>query len=387
MGDTLRINEICSTFRKACEEPFNPGLKAYKESGGKIIGVLYNQIPEELIFAAGMLPVRLRASDNATTELAASRFTQVNCSLVKHFYDAAARGRFDFIDGLVSSNACDHARKLEENWAAKLNPPYAYLLCFPKRQGDDLQTAHLAHEIAKLKASLEEHFGVQIGEDDLRSSIASCNETRRLQMRLYELRATRPNPPITGTQALAVAMAATCMPRAGYNELLRELVALCEDEPGVEGYRARVVVYGGEIDSFDLFEAIESQGALIVGDSIGGFGRRAADMQVAQDDDPIAALAYAYLQVRPSEPRLHGTRAQRWAYLERVASEARADGIVQVHIPVCDLWSYERMMFDVEVANKGLACLDLDTEYVFSTPGQTRTRVQAFVESITEGRA
>ena len=42
-------------------------------------------------------------------------------------------------------------------------------------------------------------------------------------------------------------------------------------------------------------------------------------------------------------------------------------------------------MFDVEVANKGFACLDLESEYIFTTPGQTRTRVQAFVEQITEG--
>ena len=42
-------------------------------------------------------------------------------------------------------------------------------------------------------------------------------------------------------------------------------------------------------------------------------------------------------------------------------------------------------MFDTEVERKGFACLDLDTEYIFTNAGQTRTRVQAFVETLTEG--
>ena len=379
-----RIEEICGIFRKNCDTMYNESLQAYKESGGKIIGTLYSQVPEELIFAAGMLPVRLRAQGSKGTERSAARFTQVNCSLVKHFYDEAAKGGFNFIDGLVATNACDHIRKLEENWADVLKPPFAYLACFPKVYGDELETEQLAGEYRKLAAALETAFGVEITEGSLREAIDLCNRTRSLKMALYELRKSA-NPPITGAQALAVNMASTCMPRKEYNELLAELIAACSDAPGVGDYPVRVVLYGGELDSFELVEVIESQGALVVSDSLGGFGRRGADMQVSTEGDLIFNLAEAYLHGRPTEPRLHGTRANRWEYLEKVASDAKADGFIQIHVPLCDHWSYERIMFDIEAANKGLACLDLESEYIFTTPGQTRTRVQAFVEQITEG--
>lgn len=384
MENDARIRELCDEFRALVEEPFNDSLKAYKEQGGRIIGTLYNQVPEEIILAAGMLPVRLRAQGSTGTEGAAGRFTQVNCSLVKHFYDSAVKGRFDFIDGLVATNACDHARKLEENWASELNTPYAYLICFPKRRGDDLQVAHLAQEYGNFKSDFERAFDVRITDEALREAIELMNGIRALQMRLAHLRA-RKNPPITGTQALIVNIAGTCMPKDEYRARLEELVTLAEEAEGVDDYKARVVIYGGELDSLEFMEAIESQGALIVGDSLGGFGRRSADMQVSTEGDLVHNLALAYLQGRPTEPRLHGTRADRWAYLEGVAEEVGADGYIQVHIPICDLWSYERIMFDTEVEKKGLACLDLDTEYIFSTPGQTRTRVQAFVEQLTEG--
>ena len=384
MEQQQRIEEICDFCESLCSTPFNEEIRAWKEDGGKVIGVLYNQVPEEIIHAAGALPVRLRAQQSTGTEGAAGRFTQVNCSLVKHFYDSAAKGQFDFIDGLVATNACDHARKLEENWASELKPPYARLICFPKRRGAELEVDKLAREYAAFRESLADELGLVATDEALAASVELFNEIRALQMRLADLRG-RENPPISGRQALAVAMAGTVMPKEKYRDLLAELVAAAEEAPGIDDYRARVVLYGGEIDSLDLLEAIESQGALIVGDSLGGYGRRSADMQVSLEGGLVRNLAEAYLQGRPSEPRLHGTRADRWAYLESVADAVGADGYIQVHIPICDLWSYERIMFDTEVEKKGLACLDLETEYIFSTPGQTRTRVQAFVESLTEG--
>lgn len=398
MGGPSRVEEICEVFRGLCMGPSNDWLDSYKQEGGKIIGTLYNQVPEEVVLAAGMLPVRLRAQGSTGTEASDARFTMVNCSLIKHFYDSAAKGRFGFIDGLVATNACDHIRKLWENWTDVLKPGYSHLICFPKRRGDELEAAHLAGEYRKFAESLEEAFGVKITDESLKAAIEACNEKRALLMRLHALRGAAV-PPISGSQMLAVGIAATCSPLDKLIPLLKELVEACEAavaesaaEPAEDGCpacakerTARVVLYGGELDSLPFVEAIESQGAQIVGDSLGGYGRRQADMQVATEGDPYENLARAYLQGRPAEPRLHGTRAERWAYLESVAEEVHADGYIQVHVPLCDLWSYERLMFDVEVANKGLRCLDLDTEYIFANAGQTRTRVQAFVETLTEG--
>jgi len=384
MDKAERVREICDSFRELCSVPYNESLKSYKDEGGKIVGVLYNQVPEELLTAAGVLPVRLRAVGSTGAEAADARFTQVNCSLVKHFYDSAAKGRFDFIDALVSTNGCDHVRKLHENWVSVLKPSFAHMLCFPKRQGDDLQVNQLVKEIKKLKAAVEAYFDVEITDESLKDAIVLHNRTRELQCALYDLR-KKENPPITGAQMLAVMMAGTCMPREAYNVKLEELVELCQDVSGVTDYKARVVVYGGEIDSIDFFEAIESQGALIVSDSLGGYGRRSCDVQISLEGDLYVNLANAYLMERPAEPRLHGTRAARWEYLEKVAEEANADGFIQVFIPICDLWGYERVMFATEVEKKDLNCLVLDTEYIFAASGQTRTRVQAFVESITEG--
>ena len=83
MGDMQRVQQICDEFERLCQTPFNDRLRDYKDAGGKIVGVLYNQVAEELVLAAGLLPVRLRAVGSKGDELADARFTQVNCSEVR----------------------------------------------------------------------------------------------------------------------------------------------------------------------------------------------------------------------------------------------------------------------------------------------------------------
>ena len=48
------FSEIASTLE-------NPEIETWKKAGGQVIGTTCTNIPEELIHAAGLLPVRLRA--------------------------------------------------------------------------------------------------------------------------------------------------------------------------------------------------------------------------------------------------------------------------------------------------------------------------------------
>ena len=382
MGKTLEDSAAYQRLASLIQEPYNAELRAWKESGGKIVGVLYNQVPEEIITAAGMVAYRVRDPKAAGDELANARFTQVNCSLARVLYDSAARGRFGFIDGLVATNACDHIRKLWENWKDSIDVEYSHLICFPKAAGPE-RAEELARRFGLFKADFEAHYGVSVSDGALREAIVLHNSIRSLQARLQELRQADA-PKLTGTQFLTVMIAGTCMPKAAYKEALEQVIADAGQADGIQG-AARLMVYGGEIDSPQWMSAIESQGALVVGDSLGGYGHRGYSYQVATEGDLLRNLAFAMLNDREPEPRIHDTRDARWADVVRIMGECRADGIVQIHVPICDLWSYERMMFDTFVRREDIPCLDLDTEYIFTGEGQTRTRVQAFVETLTEG--
>ena len=67
-----------------------------------------------------------------------------------------------------------------------------------------------------------------------------------------------------------------------------------------------------------------------------------------------------------------------------LAKEYGADGVIYEQVKFCDPWAYERLMGSTMLhEDYGYPVLSIDRPYnIKSSLGQTRTRVQAFVESI-----
>lgn len=73
----------------------------------------------------------------------------------------------------------------------------------------------------------------------------------------------------------------------------------------------------------------------------------------------------------------------RRAYVNQLAEEYHADGIIYEQMKFCDYWAYERMVGSHVLREEyGYPVLSVDRPYAVGSSGQLRTRVQAFVESI-----
>ena len=73
----------------------------------------------------------------------------------------------------------------------------------------------------------------------------------------------------------------------------------------------------------------------------------------------------------------------RRSYVDMLAKEYGADGIIYEQIKFCDPWAYERMVgTHVMHDDYGYPVLSIDRPYSTSGTGQLRTRIQAFIESI-----
>ena len=74
---------------------------------------------------------------------------------------------------------------------------------------------------------------------------------------------------------------------------------------------------------------------------------------------------------------------ERRAYVDKLAREYHADGIIYEQMKFCDYWAYERMVGTHVLREEyGYPVLSVDRPYAVGSSGQLRTRVQAFVESI-----
>jgi benzoyl-CoA reductase/2-hydroxyglutaryl-CoA dehydratase subunit BcrC/BadD/HgdB len=176
------------------------------------------------------------------------------------------------------------------------------------------------------------------------------------------------------------------MPKARYNQLLAELLEDLGKQEGLTDYRARLMVMGGELDDPAYVEVIEDQGALVVTDSL-CFGSRMLWKDVEEGaEDPMTALARFYVAERPSCPRVFGEYEQRAAFVREMIRDFQVDGVILERLAFCDLWGFEQFTIKNDFQDWDVPLMMLDREYTLSGVGQLKTRVQAFLETIGEGR-
>ncbi len=193
----------------------------WKEKNRKIIGFFCSYIPEEIIYAGGMFPYRIKARGCTETASADVYMSHVNCTFSRCCLDLALKGRYKFLDGVVSMNSCDSLRRVYDIWRHAIEMPFFHFISVPHKISDETVNWY-RDEISRFKESLERSFGVEITDEHLMDSIRIYNETRNLLRELYMLRKSK-NPPITGAEVHDVVVAATSIPKEQYNILLREL--------------------------------------------------------------------------------------------------------------------------------------------------------------------
>ena len=108
------IREINASF------PYNKYVKEWKESGKKELGWFCNYTPEEVIHAAGILPVKILGGfEEFPLTKADGYFYPTSCSTVRSCFQQALEGHYDFLDGFVVWSPCDHARRFFDVWSFK----------------------------------------------------------------------------------------------------------------------------------------------------------------------------------------------------------------------------------------------------------------------------
>jgi bzd-type benzoyl-CoA reductase N subunit len=364
-----------------CETLSNPFVENWKKEGGKVVGYACTYMPEEIISAAGMLPFRLRGTGCVGTSLADAWLTRIaNCSFARSILELALTGEYDFLDGVVFNNGCDHTRRGYENWKAQENAPtFMYMLPVPHVLTDDgLQWYR--EEVATFKNTFEDFFRVKVNDESLKDAIHTYDETRGLLKQVYKLR-TQKAPNLTGAETLRILVASASMPRDEYNKLLKVKLDEISNRDGISDYRARIMLVGSTNDDPALVELIEGAGGLVVADSL-CFGARYFWDMVGETGDPMDNLTARYYYHVPC-PRMYGALNKRLDFLKSAAREAAVDGVILQAIKFCDLHGVENAMIEKALEKEEIPTLKLEREYgPLADTGRFRTRVQAFLERL-----
>jgi len=358
---------------------------AWKRSGGKVIGCLGSDVPEELVIAAGMLPVRI-FGDPAGGDAMAERYEKGFHPQYRSQFTRLLDGTYSYLDRLLISNSSyiilemfytlDMIRETEP----EMGVPEMYLYdCMLTPYRSSLM--YNRDRLKELKEKLEEWRGAPIGEEEIREAVRIANENRRLLRQLNGLRLGTPR--ITGTQFLKAVTTSAIMDRKAHSGLLASILREAAEAPAIEG--AKLFVTGSIQDHPQFYELVESCGAVIVGEDH-DLGCRNYDSGIDESVGWIEGIS-DYYQFRTPSMNQSSVTARVRALVNEV-KRSGAEGVVFYIYRSDDpaLWEYPEERRELEA--RGIPTLVLENQPYGLGEAEAaglRERIQAFIREKVRG--
>lgn len=352
-------------------------------------------VPQELIYAAGILPVRILGS-HETQDVAESHIHQMYCPFCRDVLAQGLQGKYDYLEGMVMSQTCLHMQQAFNIWQLYKPLPYSHFLYTPSPVSHKADEFFLA-EIKTFKESLEKYLGSPISPEALRHALEVYHTNRRLLRRIYELR-KNDRPPISGTEAAQMMLAGLFMDKEEHNKLIQELYENITSHAGA-GLRVgpgeavpvnqpsaispepeiRLMLLGSENDDIEFIRLVEEQGARIVIDDL-CTGSRNFWNNTTLKGDPLADMAGAYVNMPPCSIKNIGDRPG-FKHTMELVKEYKVQGVIYAIQKFCDTYQFDFPAIQALFKEKNIPILHL--EFDFTLPvGQVKNRVEAFLEML-----
>jgi len=347
-------------------------------SGKKILGYFCTNTPEEIIHAAGFLPVRILSSPT-TISLAGKHLQSYSCSLVQSSLEAALRGDLNFLDGTVFPHTCDSIQRLSDIWSENLRFSFHWDVVLPVKLHTDSARTYMIQELNRFRKGLEEFTGHPITDGDLKRSISLFNQNRSLLRQLYRRRMENPEK-IPPSANLAIIQNATFMPKEDFNPKLHKFLDSQASLGQSPNRKLRLFISGSVCNHSQIFDLFDNLEAHVVGDDL-CTGWRYFSEDASPDGDPIAALADRLIRRVPC-PCKHNPRLDRSADLIQRVEEARAQGVIFLLLKFCDPHAFDYPYLKEKLSSKKIPSLLMEIEPGSMPLGALETRLQAFIETL-----
>ncbi len=337
-------------------------LKDYiteKRKNTKIFTHFCSYTPEEIIHAAGILPVRIFGEN--TTEKASTHLQSYCCSYAKKVLEQGLTSPFD---GTVFVHSCDTMQRLSDIWAQNIPRKFHDTVIFPVAMDKGLD--YLTKELQRFKANLEEYAG-EISEDNLKESIKIYNENRELLQELYEKRKKGHIPAIMVDKIMRASMT---MVKEEHTELLKLFLGDVELQ---ENSSPRLLIAGSVVLDTEIFNIIEEYGSVRYDDLCTGSRYLEPVKELS-----LEGIAQKYQNMWcPCRAAAH-SRAD---YITEKCTEYSIDGVILLLQKFCEPHFFEAVHLKNQLKENDYPCLLLELEDQPSLE-QIRTRVQAFCEML-----
>jgi benzoyl-CoA reductase subunit C len=359
--------------------PHQPALDWKSETGGKVIGFLCSNLPEELIYAAGVLPVRLLGANEPENITRPYIFQAGFCCFARDCFAQALQGRYKYIDGIIFSHCCPHAREIFLDWRRHVPISYSYEIHAPMYLQSPHAGQYLVNELEECQKSLEKWTEKTISAAAIDNAIEIYNINRRL---MAEITATMKGdtPPLTEAEVAEMALAGMLMDKKAHNLLLAEVLKEVKKRSIVKRRGPRLMLLGSVNNNIELIRFIDSLGGRVVIDDY-CTGNRYYQTKVVPEDNRLAAIANRLIN-KPPCPLKDLPERRRINHYAKLIDDYKVAGAIYTMQRQCDAHGLDYPAIESYFKERGIPMLKLELDYTVPV-GQFRTRIEAFLEMLT----
>jgi len=351
--------------------------KWLEKNGGEVVGCFCSYAPEELIYAAGLLPVRMLGS-HEPQDVTEPHIFGMFCPFCRDVLAQGLKGRYDYMKGIMLAQSCLHLRQSFTSWRNHVPVDYVFYLYMPNKVQTEHARPYFKGELEKFKQSLQEWTGRTITDEALKETAELHNENRRLMHEVYDLR-KGPNPPVTGLEAMVMVASSFFVDKKEHNAELERILPELKTRTLDRETGGRLMIVGSENDDTEFVKMVESVGSTVVVDDH-CTGSRYFWNLTEFTGDTMQDIANRYID-RPPCPTKDWEERRRFPHILNLAKEFSVDGVILIQQKFCDPHECDMVPLKEYLNSNGYPTLFL--EFDVTVPlGQMRIRVEAFLEML-----
>ena len=372
------LDDILWLCQETVEDTEVTTVKRWREAGGKVLGHFQVYFPEEIAHAAGMLPMKMFGA-SVETRIADSRFGSYLCSILKTCLEQVLSGRVE-LDMFVTHPICDAARNLAPIWGRNFDYP-CQILYLPQNPNSSYSVQYLKEEYERIQGIIEKVAGQKITNDALQNSITVFNNNRALLRKLYDIKREKPWL-VTINEAYTLVAIGGMIPREEHNEILETVIPMIEKRNTRKQDRIRVVFEGGfcEQPPLDMLRTVGRSCYVVDDDLLIGLRYLLEDVDVG--DDPLNAMAEAYIHKSTYSPVQHDLRKPKEKMLRDRVSNSGAEAVIITAAKMCEPGLEEQVTYTQELEKDDTPYFVSEFEENMTSFDHLEIQLETFVENL-----
>jgi benzoyl-CoA reductase/2-hydroxyglutaryl-CoA dehydratase subunit BcrC/BadD/HgdB len=362
-------------------------LREQKEQGKKIIAFMgHDNMPEELLDAAGFIPLRMMFAGNDDLMNASNDFLPPStCSFAQSCIGlfSLKPSQYNFlnlVDQFIVSNHCVSDTCTSEIITKYFNIPRLNFYVSYTQDAEGLKYFKL--ELLDLKQHLEELIGTEIRKEDIVKSIKKYNTFKKKLAEINHMKIRSSDK--LGIFQKAILYGPIILPELEEFIQANKTNQTHESKDSVDIFLTGCSIFIGDY----LMELIEESGGNIqyfdtwIGDAY--FSQVFNEEEIASHDDPLDFFVERFKNNKNGDHTVPYYFENKIKQIKEIIKEhkekGRKIGVINHVIKFCDHINIFQSFLKKELQEDGIQVLNLERDYSRANRGQLSTRVEAFME-------